>query len=820
MRTRQVTRGRRVRAVQVLLIWATSCIPPAACQASAFAGGTGGPDDPYQIATAEHLLAIGADPNLLSSHFVLVADIDLDPNLAGVFTDAVIAPFSCSGYGVLGYTPALWGGFSPASFNGVFDGNGRVIRNLVIRGTGLYSMGLFGYVGTKGLVKNLGVEAGDVRCGTVNNQPACPGCPTSPPTSGCPCSRGYDEYTSMGILVGYNKGTITACHTKGYVCAQGNLGGLAGRNEGAVVACYSQARVYGQGSLGGLVGHNQGEVVGCYSSHTQVHGEGSVGGLVGFNRGNVATSYSTGAVGGKGAVGGAVGDCQHAGTHLCFWDTQTSGLSASANGKGRTTVQMLSRGTYQGWGYGGLWTIDDGRDYPRLAWENTPGTMIVDPVALYSGGSGEPNDPYQIRTADQLVALGVHPEDFDRHFVVTADIDFNSVDSNAFVPIGYWLVPFSGVLDGQSHVIRGFHYEAEGGEDVGLFGCLGGPNLDPTFWIDLTSFSFRYQGNLSDYTATQWALIQDLHLGDVRVVGGQYVGGLVGCNRGRVVRCSVTGLVRGQTAVGGIAGRVVGGEIQACQVNGEVDANGVAGGLIGVSYCGVTTGCLATGRVTGVDGVGGLMAWDLGAPSVLTDSGSVMDVQGTWAVGGLVGTLHALSATGSVIARCYSRGKVTGGEGVGGLVGQSGLFGDAISDCYSVSPVSGRSYVGGLVGSSYNDLITHCYAAGPTSLSADGPSSGPIGGLIGYRYTDGDVRGSFMGGTAGCFWDQEASGQAQGIGEVFPSTPQEGLTGETTDPMRTAGTFAEAGWDLVTTWSLCEGKDYPRLRWEQAECPQ
>jgi gas vesicle protein len=49
--------------------------------AEGFAGGTGEPNDPYQIATAEQLLSVGSDPNLLNKYFVLVADIDLTPNL-------------------------------------------------------------------------------------------------------------------------------------------------------------------------------------------------------------------------------------------------------------------------------------------------------------------------------------------------------------------------------------------------------------------------------------------------------------------------------------------------------------------------------------------------------------------------------------------------------------------------------------------------------------------------------------------------------------------------------------------------------------------
>ncbi len=65
-----------------------------AAPAVEFAGGTGEPNDPYRIATAGQLIAIGSDPNLLNKHFVLVAGIDLDPNLPDgrVFDRAVIAP--------------------------------------------------------------------------------------------------------------------------------------------------------------------------------------------------------------------------------------------------------------------------------------------------------------------------------------------------------------------------------------------------------------------------------------------------------------------------------------------------------------------------------------------------------------------------------------------------------------------------------------------------------------------------------------------------------------------------------------------------------
>jgi hypothetical protein len=60
----------------------------AAAHAGGFAGGTGDKTDPYQIATAEQLISIVADPNLLNEHYVLIADIDL--GRSRVFTKPLI----------------------------------------------------------------------------------------------------------------------------------------------------------------------------------------------------------------------------------------------------------------------------------------------------------------------------------------------------------------------------------------------------------------------------------------------------------------------------------------------------------------------------------------------------------------------------------------------------------------------------------------------------------------------------------------------------------------------------------------------------------
>jgi hypothetical protein len=56
--------------------------------------------------------------------------------------------------------------------------------------------------------------------------------------------------------------------------------------------------------------------------------------------------------------------------------------------------------------------------------------------AKYGGGTGEPNDPYLIYTAEQMNAIGADPNDWDEHFKLMADIDLNG-----YVGPGPWSPP-------------------------------------------------------------------------------------------------------------------------------------------------------------------------------------------------------------------------------------------------------------------------------------------------------------------------------------------------------------------------------------------
>jgi hypothetical protein len=265
----------RVWGTILLTITIFSLSLPAYAQ---YSGGTGEFNDPYQIATAEDLMLLGETPYDYDKHFIMTADIDLDPNLPGrkVFDKAVIATADYS-----------W----DQGFTGVFNGNGHMISNLTITGEGY--LGLFGRLVYPGEVKNLGVldvsitGLGQYIGGLVGENYG--GNITSSYSTGSVIgsshyyASGLLEGGDVGGLVGYNRGSITRCHSTGYVKGDWSVGGLVGKNADEVNFCYSSGTVTGKYDVGGLVGHNnsysdvgQGYIVHSYSTAT-VSGDAVVG---------------------------------------------------------------------------------------------------------------------------------------------------------------------------------------------------------------------------------------------------------------------------------------------------------------------------------------------------------------------------------------------------------------------------------------------------------------------------------------------------------------------------------------------------------------
>jgi len=587
-----------------------------------YGGGTGEPNDPYLIYTAEHLNALGAEPNDYDKHFKLMADIDLS---GYVYDRAVIAPDT--------YDADL--SFQGTPFTGAFDGNEHVISNLAVTGTTY--LGLFGRL-VDAEVKNLGVTDVDV--------------------------VGSEQYA--GGLAGEQKGgDITACFSRGSVTGGITVGGLVGSNEdGSVHMSYSACEVSGTVwfGAGGLVGSNDGSITSCYSTNL-VRGIWDVGGLAGSNIGDIVASYSTATVTGEVNVGGFVGSggfsvvfpgeptgtwsdppiwSRYGTTSASFWDVERSGQPTSAGGTGLTTAEMQTASTFldAGWDFVGetengpndVWKIIEGRTYPLLSWQK------------YGGGTGEPNDPYLIYTAEHLNALGAEPNDYDKHFKLMADIDLSEYvyDRAVIAPDADPCDPsfigssFTGVFDGNSHEIRNLSITGEG--YLGLFGRVSGAAIKNLSLVDVRiAGSGSSVGGLAGDVSPHGAVANCLSTG--AVTGDQSVGGLAGSNCGSITSCCSTATVNGYEYVGGLVGYIY----------SEYTGWGNAGGSVCISY--------STGTVTADSVVGGLVGCNLG---IVTKSYSVAMVTGTNDVGGLIGRNDR-------DIRYYSTGMVTGSNVVGDL---------------------------------------------------------------------------------------------------------------------------------------------------------
>ena len=284
---------RKIRWAISLLVAVCFGSSPAQAQ---YGGGTGEPNDPYQIATVDDLMLLGESPQDYDKHFILTADIDMDPKLPGrkVFDKAVIAPD----------TDPTEGRFKGTPFTGVFDGNGHTISHLTIAGVSY--LGLFGHLGDGAKVSNLGLEDVDIY-GTGANVGGLVGLNLGSIIASY-CTGGVSGDSSVGGLMGGNVGMVAMSYSSGTVSGNGGVGGLLGRNGGNIATSYSTGTVTGNEYVGGLVGNSSwtGSITTSYSTGT-VTGSSEVGGLAGFNGGSIATSYSAGAVTGDKLVGGLVG---------------------------------------------------------------------------------------------------------------------------------------------------------------------------------------------------------------------------------------------------------------------------------------------------------------------------------------------------------------------------------------------------------------------------------------------------------------------------------------------------------------------------------
>ena len=261
-------------------------------------------------------------------------------------------------------------------------------------------------------------------------------------------------------------------------------------------------------------------------------------------------------------------------------------------------------------------------------------------AGTYGGGTGEPNNPYLIYDANQMNDIGVDANDWDKCFKLMANIDLGGFTGESFNIIGdNSSEPFSGVFDGNDHIISNFTYTSTYRTYVGLFGFVDGENAEirnlrliganvdarPGYYIG--SLVGRLQsGTITNCYARGGSVTGEYPVGGLvglnhgtiancyataNVAGEKRVGGFVGESDGTITNCYATGYVEGEHRLGGLVGEND-GTITNCYATGNVEGRHRLGGLVGAHYQGTITNCYAAGKVTGINDTGGLVAYSSG----------------------------------------------------------------------------------------------------------------------------------------------------------------------------------------------------------------
>ena len=317
-----------------------------------YSGGSGSSSDPFQIANLDDLIELSNAGAEFGAHFLQTADID--------------ASASATLNGGAGFKPI--GKIGESLFFGTYDGGGFSISNLTINRPAENEVGLFGYTNGATL-KNIHLKASNIKGGSY-----------------------------VGGIVGnlWNGANVSnSSFENGTVEGNQRVGGIAGSVTAEpanllttkISTCFSTGAITGETFVGGITGYNTGYIFQNYSmaSASPTSTFGGIGGVVGQNgsTGTISECYATGVVTGpSGYSGGVVGfnEVNPPGTSVTksYWDTETSSITASAGGEGKTSAEMKLQSTYVDWDFTGTWKfLDDQNDgYPLLQWQAGTNTSI------------------------------------------------------------------------------------------------------------------------------------------------------------------------------------------------------------------------------------------------------------------------------------------------------------------------------------------------------------------------------------------------------------------------------------------------------------
>ena len=725
-----------------------------------FDSGSGTADDPYVITDASQLQNMGND---LTASYVLGNDIDASS--------------------IANFEPI---GDSNNQFTGSLNGSDYTISGITIDRPSTDYVGLIGYMGTSGVVENVGVVdanvtgtqyvgglagwnnggavstsyvtgsvTGDSRVGGLVGVNFGSGTVSDSHATAIVTNSSTGTY--YGGLVGENKGDISGSYATGSVTGDELTGGLVGSSSGfssTVSNSYATGDVTGINQVGGLSGSEFGPTSDSYATGN-VTGDENVGGLVGFNADTLDNSYATGNITQRDSslvsapVGGLVGE--NGGTVSNSYATGSVTGSARdigglAGRNGGTVSNSYATGSVAGPKFVGGLVGYNQRGTIERAYAAGAVTGEEDLGGLVGFDQGDISDAYwDTETTGQAASSG------SGSGLTTAELKGSNATSNTNLDFtADWSVVASPAAISYPYLQSNTQEPAPGLESLAPFPGGFGTAADP-YQIG----NWSHLDSVREYPAAHFTLVNDLNettadydeyanetanggagwepIGDAKTPfsgsfdgDGHTVANLT-IDRSSEDNVGLFGSVGNAETIGNVT-------LEHVSIVGNTNLGGLIGdaeaskAIRNVHVTGTVNGT-GTDR-TGDTNVGGLV----GAVDAvdIVDSSATVELVGTANVGGLVGTvdnanISGLAAAGSVTGATSGLGLV---ENVGGLVGVM-TAGNVTDSAASGTVNATGQQVGGLVGVFNRKSVPDTYSITNSSASGNVTGMADIGGNVG-----------------------------------------------------------------------------------------
>lgn len=741
--------------------------------ATDFKGGTGAIGAPYVVCSGKDLLTMSSSPGTYNNkRFILGKHIDMNPYSAAInpsgAPDCAEDGENFRPLGVLYNGSCGFNAVNP--FIGVFDGNGKSIKNLRVQkedsaaahphvgfipllgdGTnpgkllnvkfirpevvGYWEVGIVGRAQANSIISNVEVvdgnfESQDGRLGSVVGF-----------FEGVLIERALVEKThirsrggdNIGGILGYmlGSGSVSQVSFNGEIDAasgsgSNSVGGIAGYID--VTATLDQAVsrgsiIAGGNQIGGIVGWSYVDVTNAYSNmfiHNYSGGAIGLGGIAGKFSGTIIDQvYFNGMINcdSCSGIGEIVGTLSAGGfgTHVYFHENSLT-PAGPMNGSLKTETAMNNDTTDL---ISPPWSASVSGRYPKLEFEKAHICDLSDSVGdlsyQHSMGRGTQENPVTLCSVERFKEF-MTAHQSGKHYLLGENLPLGIVAAGDIVSLnsnlnGNGKNLMNVALDGGSHLTVGLFSSINTGASVKNLGLLGASVTAPAQPTNYTGLLAGSNSGTIDNVRVR-GTIDHATLND-------RLGLIAGENFGKILRSKADGSIRGVTYLGGLVAfndGEIGTSSARVKIEGAASGFENVGGLVAKNSGNIYQSS-AHDDISASDPSTGNLGLFVGsnlASGMISDSyvdEGDLSVNGDNTTAGLGGFAGNNSGT---IQRSYTLGKILYGGTVGsGFGGFAGTGGADSSNLYFYDPLDQIPY---FVTDGSPNVLASMTCTGPDSL--------------------------------------------------------------------------------------------------------